>query len=224
MSFQYTPPKNQPISTDDIIADLKTVAKKTKTDKLSQRLYVENGGKYNVSTIKRRFGTWNKAIQKLDLIPGNISNYSDEELFENILSIWQHKGQQPTRRDLNCTHSKISQGPYNRRFGSWSNAIQEFVTYANGNDIKSIVNQTNDSSTGRKTARDPSLRLRWKIIQRDNFSCVKCGASPAKDPTVVLHIDHIKPWSKGGETEISNLQTLCQECNLGKSDIEIENI
>ena len=37
---------------------------------------------------------------------------------------------------------------------------------------------------------------------------------------VELHVDHIKPWSKGGETVLENLQTLCATCNLGKSNIE----
>jgi 5-methylcytosine-specific restriction endonuclease McrA len=34
-----------------------------------------------------------------------------------------------------------------------------------------------------------------------------------------LHIDHIVPWSKGGETALENLETLCSECNLGKSNL-----
>ena len=63
-----------------------------------------------------------------------------------------------------------------------------------------------------------SDKLRYQVLKRDNFKCCACGASPAKNPAVELHIDHIIPWSKGGETTIDNLQTLCSKCNLGKSD------
>lgn len=47
--------------------------------------------------------------------------------------------------------------------------------------------------------RDPSPRLRFEVLARDNFTCRYCGASPQKDPSVTLHIDHIIPWSKGGK-------------------------
>ena len=71
--------------------------------------------------------------------------------------------------------------------------------------------------------RDPSLRLRFTVLARDNFTCCFCGASPRKDPAVTLHIDHIVPWSKGGKTSLSNLQTLCSKCNLGKSNLMIDS-
>lgn len=70
-----------------------------------------------------------------------------------------------------------------------------------------------------KISRKISDKLRYQVLKRDNFKCCACGASPAKDPSVELHIDHIIPWSKGGETTIDNLQTLCSKCNLGKSDL-----
>lgn len=58
--------------------------------------------------------------------------------------------------------------------------------------------------------------LRYKILKRDNFKCQICGRT-AEDG-VKLHIDHIIPISKGGKTIGSNLRTLCEDCNLGKSD------
>ena len=72
----------------------------------------------------------------------------------------------------------------------------------------------------RRTSRNINVRLRFRVLQRDNFKCCACGASPAKDVSVELHVDHILPWSKGGETVFENLQTLCSKCNLGKSDME----
>lgn len=59
-------------------------------------------------------------------------------------------------------------------------------------------------------------KLRYAVLQRDGFRCQLCGAT--KGNGVVLHVDHIIPVSKGGLTEMSNLRTLCERCNLGKGD------
>lgn len=219
-NFEYTVPKNTPVSEEDLLNDLLRVSKLLSSNVITQKMYTENG-KYDVTNLSRRFGTWKKALEKAGLNPGNICNYSDEELFENILNIWQYKGKQPVRSDLSFKPSKISQGPYNRRFDSWSSALKEFIVYANNNEIKVEIKENNqDIKNGKLTGRDPSLRLRFQVLKGDNFSCCQCGASPAKDSTVELHIDHIKPWSKGGETILDNLQTLCSKCNLGKSNLE----
>lgn len=66
--------------------------------------------------------------------------------------------------------------------------------------------------------RDIPLGLRYFILKRDSFRCVVCGRSPATQHGVVLHVDHIAPWAKGGATVAANLRTLCSECNLGKGD------
>lgn len=216
-NFEYTSPKGAPVSSEELINDLKKIALDNNTDVLSQRLY-KKYGKYDVTNISRRFGTWNKALLKAGLKSGNIINYSDEELFENILNIWQYKGKQPVRRDLNLEPSKISQYPYNRRFKNWSEALRCFVEYAKENDT-TVITSSDSKNIIQKTNRDPSFRLRFQVLKRDNFTCVKCGASPAKVQSVELHVDHIKPWSKGGETIYENLQTLCSKCNLGKSNL-----
>lgn len=58
--------------------------------------------------------------------------------------------------------------------------------------------------------------VRYEVMRRDGFRCVLCG-SRASDG-VQLHVDHIMPVSKGGKTELSNLRTLCDRCNMGKRD------
>ncbi len=80
------------------------------------------------------------------------------------------------------------------------------------------VNEPIVVTNNTRRSRTPSTKLRFEVLSRDKFTCRFCGASPTKDPSVTLHIDHIIPWSKGGETSIDNLQTLCSKCNLGKSD------
>lgn len=66
-----------------------------------------------------------------------------------------------------------------------------------------------------ETREEISPELRYKVIERDNSICRKCGRRP---PDVQLEVDHIIPWSKGGPTTLDNLQTLCEECNIGKSN------
>lgn len=58
--------------------------------------------------------------------------------------------------------------------------------------------------------------LRYDVMRRDGFRCQLCGATAQNG--IILHVDHIIPVSKGGKTEMSNLRTLCERCNLGKSD------
>ena len=59
-------------------------------------------------------------------------------------------------------------------------------------------------------------QLRQQIIQRDNYTCQKCGKHMSDG--VGLQIDHIIPISKGGKTVASNLQVLCSKCNGSKSN------
>lgn len=45
--------------------------------------------------------------------------------------------------------------------------------------------------------------------------CTCCGKKYKYEE---MEGDHIKPWSKGGKTEIANLQMLCRDCNRRKSN------
>lgn len=58
--------------------------------------------------------------------------------------------------------------------------------------------------------------IRWQVFKRDEWKCVACGRKAADD--IILHVDHILPRSKGGKDDIDNYQTLCETCNIGKSN------
>jgi len=66
-----------------------------------------------------------------------------------------------------------------------------------------------------ETREDIPSSLRYQVLSRDKSICQKCGR---KAPDIELEVDHILPWACGGPTVIDNLQTLCKECNLGKSN------
>lgn len=68
--------------------------------------------------------------------------------------------------------------------------------------------------------RSPEWRkLRYEALVRCGRVCMCCGAKPSDG--IILHVDHVKPRSKFPELEleITNLQVLCEDCNLGKSNI-----
>lgn len=217
--FELSRVGGAPVSDGELLADLLQVARQAGLDTVPGPLY-KSMGAYGVSTIEQRFGGWNEALRRAGLKISKRMNIPDEELFENILMLWQHFGRQPRRREVDSNPSIISQQPYNRRFGSWMKALEAFVNYANGTGAELTEHQFEVPASGQhKTSRNPSLRLRWRVLQRDNFKCCSCGASPAVTLGVELHVDHVFPWEKGGETVLENLQTLCSRCNLGKSNL-----
>lgn len=63
-----------------------------------------------------------------------------------------------------------------------------------------------------------SLRTRFTVLQRDQFTCRYCGKHP---PFVVLEIDHVHPLAHGGTDELENLVTSCWDCNRGKTDRQL---
>ncbi len=52
-------------------------------------------------------------------------------------------------------------------------------------------------------------------FERQKGVCVHCGKEFKLNE---MHADHIKPWSKGGKTELKNCQMLCQKDNAIKSN------
>lgn len=82
--------------------------------------------------------------------------------------------------------------------------------------VKVILMQNKATKAKRRRTRIPK-GMRHEVFKRDGYKCVECGAS--KDDGATLHVDHKVPVSKGGTDELDNLQTLCSDCNLNKSDV-----
>ena len=63
--------------------------------------------------------------------------------------------------------------------------------------------------------------VRYAIFRKYEAACMICGRT-FKDHGVAMHCDHIKPRSKFPELalNIDNIQILCEDCNLGKSNID----
>ena len=64
---------------------------------------------------------------------------------------------------------------------------------------------------------------RYSVLERAGFKCQCCGIKPLKNNDVILHIDHIIPYSLGGSDNIDNLQVLCDKCNISKRNKFIIN-
>lgn len=194
-------------------------------------------GKYSISSKIRKYENWNEILRLSELSStpyrlGKGKKITDKELFEDIERVWIKLGRQPTITDIRKGEFHFSQNTFCRRFGGWRNTLKSFIAYINAGDFSEEIDSTekldipqfNNSKQiiTHKTPRNINLRLRFKVMARDHFRCCKCGKSPAKDSSVELHVDHKYPWSKGGETIMDNLETLCSDCNLGKSDFVID--
>ena len=218
--------KRMNIPDEELLEDIKRVAKKINRNTVSSHVY-EREGVFGIATIIRRFGSWNEMLKKANLEIGNVINISDNELFKNVEYVWTKLGRQPTFMEMKKPLSKYSTTPYIRRFGNWNNALKSFIEYIN-QDLEDVANTDNQNENYqikeqtkkqiKRTQREISDRLRFRILLRDGFTCRKCGRSPLKTLGVELHVDHIIPWSKGGETIPDNLETKCKECNLGKGN------
>lgn len=210
----------------ELLDDLKKVANQTGMDKITKDQY-DQKGKFHSHTLEKRFGTWNKALEKAGLEVTQKHNLSEKELFQNIEDIWIKLGRQPLYGEIKNPLSKYSTFPYVKRFGTWRKGLEAFIEYINSS--KEEVQETEENGQGEKepdtveivykhkTKRTISERLKVQVLMRDGNKCKLCGITVTGED---IHFDHIKPWSKGGETVLDNIQVLCAKHNLAKGDLE----
>jgi 5-methylcytosine-specific restriction endonuclease McrA len=212
------------IPDDKLVADLRKVAADLNLHSVPTRVY-DLHGTFRSSTLMERFGGWAEACSKAGLgMRQALKNPPEEELFKNLEQVWLKLGRQPRYRDMKKPISEFTMSPYLSRYDSWHAALNAFGTYINSEETPQSEDSIRDwkiePTTKHRTPRAINNRLRVKVFVRDNHKCQICGRSPATHPTT-LQVDHIKAYSKGGETVLENLQTLCFECNNGKSNLDL---
>lgn len=216
---------NQPVPREDAISELRRVAEVLQTKSFTKQQF-EGHARFRADVVTRRFGTWHRAMRAagLDTIALG-KRYTDEECFENLLTVWTHHGRAPKHREMKYPPSTVGPKAYVLRFATWTKALQAFVDRVNADTTEDAKPPEEPServlASKRKSVceadrRDIRLGMRYSVLVRDRFRCVLCGSSPATQTTQNLHIDHVFPVAKGGKTTPENLRVLCEECNLGK--------
>lgn len=220
------------LSDEEIIGELREVAKHYDFVKFTRHEFDKVAKNCKGTAVISRFGSWNDALAKTELElkekPKKPRRFiSDNELMVEMARVFEVLGHRPSKTEWEALKPKFSYTTYKTRYKGWVNAWRHFFENFNGIDLESeesaeSINGAQQASIELPTEakRTIPLKLRLKVLQRDNFKCVYCGASPATNSNIQLHIDHIDPFSKGGKSEFGNLQTLCQNCNWGKGDDE----
>lgn len=222
--------RTRTLADDELLSELRRVAADLDTATLTREQFRQHAAGVSDAGVTRRFGSWSEAIRRagLELAPLG-RRWTDDDYFENLLAVWTNYGRAPTYAEMNRPPSRITNGAYAKRWGTWTRAKAAFVERVNADLAESgppptppaDVPQTSTRAKPQESIRPEDRRsiplgLRYKVLSRDRFRCALCGRSPATDLAVTLHVDHVVPVVAGGKTTENNLRAACADCNLGK--------
>ena len=198
---------------ESLLAELRRITETTGSATVT-KAELQNIGRVSHSAIVRRFGTLRQALTLAGLRPGRFMKPTDEELLSIIIDLWQQvlerEGRTPRKDDLKAYGFAVSDDTIARRFGGWRRALvraRDSITEA------AIVDEErprNIEIPRKRTAL--SLRKRFFVLKRDQFACVRCGASGVG---VRLEVHHRFPFAKGGSDHLTNLETLLLRVQSG---------
>ncbi|HEY9686387.1 MAG TPA: HNH endonuclease [Coleofasciculaceae cyanobacterium] len=206
---------------ESVIEELKRIAQSTGKQTVTKE-DLETHGRVSYSFIQKNFGPLRKILEKANLSHSRFTKAEKPELLKMLCELWEKtlaaEGRRPERKDLKKYGFPVSPDVYYVRFGSWKKALME--AYAFASESNEYFSEDETKIPAKETIQDKkrenlSIRKRFFVMKRDNFSCRLCNAS---GHGVKLEVDHIIPFAKGGTDSLGNLQTLCFACNRGKRD------
>ena len=116
----------------EIIQEIIRISNKISPKPITQSIFARESD-IPVSRLRYYFGSFNKAIKASGLKPNkpsvNVSGYRsipDEDLFSAIGDLWKRFGRRPSESLMNSS-GNFSIRPYQRRWGKFSKAVDEYV-------------------------------------------------------------------------------------------------
>lgn len=140
----------------------------------------------------------------LGIVPGSLVDYLNGCLLEHLVySLAQDKAWLDQIRKKPEALALFREKVQSRTHFTWD---PENLTV-----LFERVKRTTEKHVRKPVTYEELLRL----LINAPLECAHCHKAP---PQVKLHIDHVFPASRGGDSIFENLQFLCQDCNLRKSD------
>lgn len=147
-------------------------------------------------------------------------NYKQSEQYQKYANSDRYKNMQKGyRRDYELRHGWIERilltdeekrQRRNARVRAWHKTIPGQLAAR----ARRIMRRSRERNVGgRVKASDIKL-----LQEKQDNKCAYCGKHLDK-----YHVDHIKPISKGGTNDINNLALSCPECNLRKSNKDLDD-
>lgn len=128
------------------------------------------------------------------------ANTAYEILISNIISIELYS-------EFIEIIAKTKKGSGRYHIGKEANIVEAYINFT----IKRFHRQLDFQQTSGNTRHIPQ-NIKNAVWQKCQGKCVQCGSNS------YLEFDHIIPFSKGGSNSENNIQILCRQCNLAKSN------
>lgn len=194
---------------ESLVAELKRIASVTGKPTVTMA-DIKSVGRVSFGTVAHRFGSLRAANEAAGLTPGAVRRWTDEELLDAMLTLWdttlREEGRRPRGIDAKRYGLPVISKTIRERFGTWNKALLA------ANELAERRWKTRPpKAPGERTSL--SVRTRYQIFKRDLYRCRICAKTG-----VEIEVDHIVPVARGGSDDMENLQTLCVPCNRGKRD------
>jgi hypothetical protein len=116
---------------DEILRRIRDIAEQLGKPRLSGA-EIEANSEITQSQMYRRFGSVSAALRRAGVEQvGRGRRYTEDEIFENLLSVWTHYGRAPTVAEMDSLPSTVGKNAYLHRYGGWRKALKAFIERTN---------------------------------------------------------------------------------------------